>query len=361
MKTKHLIILALIFVMVALTLTSCGGENDPLEGKNIVTFKLNEGTLDYKTSITKTDIKFGYEPGTYILDPSTIPNYKLYRNGYNFTGWYTDASCAPATKWDFKTPFNSESLTLYAGWVKAVVHSFSVCYADGEEDVVLGQYSVTEGDTFDDWRGFSEKRKGYTAIGFYSDRELTTLWDTATAHPGGEGDCDVKVYVDYIEGEWELVDNFAMLNSALKYGKNVYLTADIDAEGADLQISSYNGTFNGNGYKVSGFNVPESGPGISNPICVIFTTLGENAYIKDVTFENVTFDFTGIDENARVLAVAAIAQTSNGAAVENVSVSGVLTTNYAGELPKLNEAFFEEAAESTVENFSATIEIVVTP
>ena len=120
MKKRHLVFFAAVMVLCALLLTGCSGDELDLDGKNIVTFVMNEGTLDYKTSRTDTEIYFAYHPGTYILDPAEIPNYQLYRAGYNFTGWYTDKECSPASKWDFTTPFNVPELTLYAGWEKAI-------------------------------------------------------------------------------------------------------------------------------------------------------------------------------------------------------------------------------------------------
>ena len=37
------------------------------------------------------------------------------REGYNFTGWYSDENCQ--YQWDFDTMQVSQSITLYAGWI----------------------------------------------------------------------------------------------------------------------------------------------------------------------------------------------------------------------------------------------------
>ena len=37
------------------------------------------------------------------------------REGYNFTGWYSDENCQYL--WDFNTMQVSQSITLYAGWI----------------------------------------------------------------------------------------------------------------------------------------------------------------------------------------------------------------------------------------------------
>ena len=78
---KRLLILISIMAL-ALTLTialsGCAGSTDDFEGKNIVTFHVNGGILNYGTSSTKTSANFVYEPGTYVLDPSKdIPNYSI--------------------------------------------------------------------------------------------------------------------------------------------------------------------------------------------------------------------------------------------------------------------------------------------
>ena len=104
MKIKHLIITALVIAALTLVLSGCGSSESEFEGKTIVTFNLQGGTLNYGTSSTNTYIKYAYDPGTYLLDPSKdFSNYKLSLNGYNFTGWYTSEECNPEDKWDFST------------------------------------------------------------------------------------------------------------------------------------------------------------------------------------------------------------------------------------------------------------------
>ena len=355
MKKRHLLFFALIAVILVFALCGCGADNQDIEGKNVVTFELNGGTLDYKTSSTKTKINFAYHPGTYIVDPTEIPNYQLYRNGYNFTGWYTDKDCTSSRKWDFKTPFNQESLTLYAGWEKAILYTYSVYYVDGDNDVLLGSYKVSAGDSFDDWRGFASKRDGYTATGYFSDRELSTAWDSATKHPGGDADKDIPVYVDYIEGVWELVDNFTQLSNAIKKNKNVYLTADIDCGGAEFYFKdAFGAIIEGNGHQVSNFKVCESGT-LFTARCSIFTTLNETAEIRNISFVNVNYSFFGVTANT--VMVSALALKSMGATVENVSISGTFNTDSTVDASQINKAFYEVEGEEKISGFTANITI----
>jgi hypothetical protein len=358
-KSLILTFSVLLIAVMAFTLSACGNEGQSLEGKNIVTFELNGGTLELKTSSVDTKINFAYHPGTYILDPAQIPGYKLFRQEYNFTGWYTSPECKPDEKWDFETPFDAETLTLYAGWEKAIKYSYGVYYVDGGESILLGTYDVKAGAAFDDWRKHAALRDGYTPMGYYSDKDLTTAWDASFAHPGGDVDTEIPVYVDYIEGEWKLVDEFSELRAALKAGNNVYLIANIVCNGAVLDTgSNYGGIFEGNGFTVSNFKVAKSGS--LRPAVSIFKELSATAVIRNVSFTNVAYDFTGIKDGVKTR-VAALTILSKGAQITNVSVSGTLTTNYAGELPRLNEVFFEEDSNGVTDiaGFTANVTIQV--
>lgn len=361
---KSIIAIAIFVVALTLILSGCGGGEDSLEGKNIVTFETNGGTLDYGTSSTNQKINFAYHPGTYIVDPTTMPNYSISRNGYHFTGWYTSPDCKESEKWDFTSTFDVEQLTLYAGWEKAIRYSYTVCYEADGEIVSLGSYQVSAGDKFDDWRKFANARKNYTGIGFYTDPGCTVAWDAATTHPGGESDLDIPVYVKYIEGEWELVDNYEKLKAAVKNG-NVYLTADIDCEGNELFFTgTFNKVFEGNGYAVKNFTVNKSGT-VINPSLAIFQTIGATADIRNVAFEDVTFNFFDIRESSETITVKAnvaalTVSMLEGAKVSSVSVSGVLHTNYNGELPCLDKAFYytdeaDAALMAGVTDFTADI------
>lgn len=349
MKRKILILTVIVALIVALTviLSGCGASStDPTKGKNVVTFVINGGILSYGTSSTDGSINYAYHPGTYIKDPTEFNNYKISRNGYNFTGWYTSPDCKPNEKWNFNTPFEVEKLTLYAGWEVTIKYTYSVNYVDGENTVTLGSYNVSAGEKFNDWRRFADTRKDYTSYGYYSDPECTIPWDATSTHPGGEVDLDIPVYVNYIEGNWAIVDSFDKLKSALKSG-NVYLTADIDCGGAELYVSGdFNMIFEGNGFKVTNFTVPKKGTAI-NPSCAIFAKLVDGADIRNVSFENVTYSFFGISDHSSVKAnVASLTvKLESGAKVTNVSVSGTFETDYSGELTCLNKVCYSTDSE----------------
>ena len=349
-------------VLLALTLTfvlsGCAGAEDELKGKNIVVFELNGGTLEFKTSSVNTKINFAYHPGTYIVDPAEIPGYRIYKNEYVFTGWYTSAECNPGEKWDFDSrTFDTETLTLYAGWEKAIQYTYTVYYVDGDRDVELGRYPVSEGEKFDDWLKYAESRDGYTPLGFYSDRQFTTIWDENTVHPGGESDLHIPVYVKYLEGNWSLINDYKSLVNAVKYGENVYLTGDIDCLGEELYFSnSYSGIFEGNGHSVSNFKIKKTGV-LRMPTCTIFSDLGEGSVVRNVNFENVTYELLEVPENVLKIKISALAKSAKGTTVSNVTVTGKLVTDYTGELPTLLQPFYEEDSTGDVSSFTAVITV----
>ena len=366
-KYLTLIAVAVLALTLVFALSGCAGEDDVFEGKYVVTFDMNGGTLDYGTSTTNTQIKYAYEPKTYVLDVVEDLQYELTKSGYVFTGWYTSESCNPADKWDFDgRVIEAEELTLYAGWEKAIVYSYTLYYVDGESEVSLGSYNVKAGEKFDDWRKYAQKRDGFTAMGFYTDKELTQEWDSTTVHPGGESDLDIPVYVKYITGKWTLVNNLAALRNAVASNNNVYLTADIDCAGEILNNSSsgfggsYSGIFEGNGYSIKNFAVKKTSQKFL-PQCAIFSTLADGAEVRNVNFESVTYDMSDVDlENVREVKFALLAVEAGNVKVENVTVSGTATTNYTGELPKAESAFYSviEETEPVVDGFTFSVSVV---
>lgn len=358
MKKPYLFLLALLVVALAVLLPGCASGQTDLEGMYVATFELNGGKLDLKSTSVDSNINYAYEPGSHIIDPTCKDwNYKLTRPGYLFTGWFTSAECRENEKWDFSTGTITKDMTLYAGWEKEIVYSFSVCYIDGETTQTLGQYKVSAGDKFEDYRKYANKRDDFTAIGYFVDAECTTPWDFSTTHPGGDADNDIKVYIDYIPGEWILVDSYSKLKSAIGKG-NIYLTDNIDCEGQELSFGrSFGYILEGNNYAIRNFTVEKSG-GALMPGVALFQSLTEGAKIQNVSFENVTFKFFGV-EKATKIKVAALAKEATDCVVSNVSITGTIKTDYTGELPRINEAFYEETSTGEVTNFTAEITVSV--
>ena len=363
MRNFKLTLFVLLLVLLTVFAVGCAeGGDDRLEGRNVVTFEMNGGILKYGTSSTNSKINFAYTPGSKILDPSCdIPSYEIYRVDYNFTGWYTSPECRENEKWDFKTCFEDESLTLYAGWELAVKHTFDVCYVDGEGNAVtLGSRDTKEGGKMSkDMVKNLAKRVGYTPIGYYADREMTIPWDfDGMAHPGGESDLSIPIYVKYIEGTWTLVDTLTAFKSAVRQNANVYLIADIDCGGEELSFTAeFRGKIEGNGYSVSNFTVKASEGSLATRNCAIFGSLSSKAAISNISFLDVKYVINAHSsylENT-VIKFAAIALSSaDGATISNVTVRGSLTTNYLGELPETDVLVLGSAV---IENSTAAITV----
>ncbi len=347
MKKHSLIFAVVLIVALAALLSGCGKDEQSLEGLYIATFELEGGTLETPTSSVSTKINFAYHPGTVVLDPCELNGYKIFRNGYVFTGWYTDKSCTESSKWNFDSYINEEKLTLYAGWKEAIKLSYTLYYFDeNNNQVSLGEYEVESGDTFSDWRLLAKSRIGYTPLGFFSDPECTVAWDSSFAHPGQNEDLDVPVYVSYLKGIWTFVDTFEALEDAISSGSNIQLLADIDGEGASLSLRDYGGELAGNGHTVSNFKVEKKKQGNSYS-CSIFNNLMNGAKISDVSFTGVTYDLSGT-ANANTVKLAALAVSCQGkgnieVTISNVTVAGNVVTDYTGDLSKANEFVYDVA------------------
>ena len=352
MKKSNLIFVILLIAALVVILPGCGREEQSLEGLYIATFELQGGTLETPTSSVSTKINFAYHPDTVVLNPCELNGYKLFRTGYVFTGWYTDPSCAESTKWNFESYISEEQITLYAGWKEAIKLSYAVYYFDeNNNQVFLGEYEVDSGSKFDDWRHFAKKRTGYTPLGFFSDPQCTVAWDQDFTHPGTNENLEVPVYVSYLKGIWSFADSFETLEKAISNGANIQLTANIDCNGAVLPFVDYGGEIAGNGYTISNFTVEKTKRG-SAYLCSIFNNLLNGAKISNVSFTNVVYNLTGV-QNANELKVAALAVTCQGKGsvevdISNVTIQGNIVTDYAGEITKANEFVYDVASSAVI-------------
>lgn len=67
-------------------------------------------------------VKFDTNGGSYVEPVKAMYSERLspetpVKEGWKFTGWYTDRDCTQ--KWDTDNDFVTDSITLYAGWEKA--------------------------------------------------------------------------------------------------------------------------------------------------------------------------------------------------------------------------------------------------
>lgn len=332
-KSKLLLLLAVVLLASVICFAACKTGDDVLDGKYIVKFKFNGGSLTMSTSSVDDSSSYGYayeEKGVLILDPVAYYSKEgttdaIRRSGYDFTGWYKNEACTQ--KWDFaKDRLEQDELILYAGWEKQIKYTFTVYYLDGGKPVAVNSYTPSQeqislgAKISKNNRERTAKRAGYTALGYYSDITCTVEWDDNFVHPANEQTLDVPIYVTYIEGEWSLVRNYDDLYTAYRGNKNIYLLNDVDCEADTLYINSYSGIWEGNNYTVKNFVVENYSSGTIS----MFGTLRDKAVLQNIKFADVTYR---IKETASVrIQIAVMAQNCGAAKIHNVQIEGVAET-----------------------------------
>ncbi|QPZ38163.1 InlB B-repeat-containing protein [Paramicrobacterium chengjingii] len=108
---------------------------------------------------------------------------KPIREGYAFTGWYTDADATEL--YDFNAPVVAD-VTLYAGWT---INSYAVTF-DTVEGTSIPAVNVDYGDSL--VVPNDPGRDGYTFIGWFADADATIDFDFTAAITG-----DVTVYAGW--------------------------------------------------------------------------------------------------------------------------------------------------------------------
>ncbi len=103
------------------------------------------------------------------------------REGYVFTGWYTDEACTSA--WNFEVNKVEHHTTLYGGWELAPIietKTYTITFkpGNGAADTTV---TVEEGNHIP--RPPLPTREGYTFIGWYTDSALTHGWNFDTDVP----------------------------------------------------------------------------------------------------------------------------------------------------------------------------------
>jgi uncharacterized repeat protein (TIGR02543 family) len=315
-----------LLVLCILCISSCSSNTKEPSGIK-VTYELNGGIFQNVSLPIKQYYQFDEESERLIKSPEVLSKSSILKSGYTLEGWYTESDFK--NKWDFeKDELPLEGLTLYAKWVKDVKYTYNVCYLDENNEVnILGTYEVSEGEVFDDWRGFAEDRKNYTPLKFIN--KDGTAWDMTYKHPGGETDLAINVFVEYIEGDFELVSTAQQLKNART--KNIYLLNDIDLQGEVFSFSSYSKIFKGNNYTIKNFKVNVVGnktSGVDDHLdsslkAVYGSLFGNlnNATISDVTFENVEFVIdVGYDLISKVY-ISPLCVNMTNSTISNVSIN----------------------------------------
>lgn len=335
MKFKFNRIITFLFLFILpVFLVSCS-EEENFDGKTKVVFELEGGIYQNCKSTITHYYDFEENTNNLIKEPTKLSNAEITKSGYNLEGWYTEKNVVSgnttySNKWDFETDkVTNEGITLYAKWDKNIKYTYNVCYYDENNELVsLGTYEVSEGEKFEDYSRLAKKRIGYTKLAF---KDINgNVWDDDFEHPGGDNDLEIKVVVEYIKGNFEIVSTAEELLSSV--GDNIYLLNDIDLEGRDLDFANYNKTFIGNNHTISNFNLSyqcsradliddfeELG---KKSLCISLFGNTNGAKISDVNFENVTVNVKTTLSLTYKIYVAPLSVSMKNTNISNVSFTG---------------------------------------
>ena len=155
-----------------------------------ITYNLNGGT------------NAGTNPANYTIESETITLADPSKTGYNFSGWYTDASFTEASKVTEIAQGTTGDQAFYAKW-EAV--NYAITYMDGE-NVISGltpaTYTIEAAATLP--TKDTVTKNGYTFEGWYTEPELTNKVTEIAA-----GSTDAKTFY----AKWEAVEYTIKFNT----------------------------------------------------------------------------------------------------------------------------------------------------
>ena len=347
MKKKIKATLFALTTFASITLVSgCSSEETPYEINNAenytvsVKYDANGGNFTTNTSVIvdsyniadmKTNGDGEAEIALISPDNSARGNdaFTAIKNGYFLAGWYTtrtetgvDSEGNPvytySGKWDFENDllkvdasenYTAEEpvITLYAAWVPMFeIEFYSLDSGDYIDSYTFDPTVVTEINVpeWDEETGAVEMynfpaKSGYTFDGVYFDAEGTQAVDTAVITHSGAVDYEtgtatdnvMKLYVQWIEGEWYHIYTAEQFIDSASVAGNYEIHADLDFEGeiwpSSLMYGNFSGTINGNGYTFKNISLEQTNNSKVN--VGLFGNLTEEAQITNLTFENVNF------------------------------------------------------------------------
>lgn len=334
-------LMAFLILLTVTCMAGCGQEDTPYQINDAenysvsVKYDANGGTFTTNTSVIVDSYNISeMTPGSdgqvdiALLAPDDTRRgndaFTAINNGYFLAGWYTERTetssgdYAYSGKWDFesdtlavdpaKTYTAAEPVvTLYAAWVP--MFQIEICALGTGEVLDTITYDPTTGKeilipAWDQETGainmydFPE-RSGYTFNGAYYDAQGTQSVDTAAVvHPGtvdyASGvakDASMKLYVDWMEGEWYHIYNVEQFLDNASVNGSYVIHADLDFTDeiwpSSLMYGNFTGTIQGNGHTFKNIQLEQTNNSKVN--AGLFGNLTETAAISDLTLENVTF------------------------------------------------------------------------
>lgn len=375
LKMKKILILTCLVLVLALA-AGCAAEQTPYEindseGYTVsVKFDANGGVFTTNTSVIVDSynisdvVKSSGKAEIPLLTPDNALRgndaFTAINNGHFLAGWYAERTETTdsegntvytyGSKWDFEKdrlavdPAGAATsgepvLTLYAAWVPL----FQIEFYSLESGEYLNTYTfnpITDGEVrvpaLDEERGTIElydfpENPGYTFNGAYYDAEGTEPVATELVnHPGlvnettGTAEDHVlKLYVDWMEGEWYHIYNVEQFLDNASVSGCYVIHEDLDFSDeiwpSSLMYGNFSGTIQGNGHTFSNISIEQTNNSKVN--AGLFGNLTEKAVVSDLTLENLTFT---IEAGTRVAGASYglfAGSVSDKATVEDVSIT----------------------------------------
>lgn len=346
MKLRKRTILTVCLLLAAMVFISgCTGEKNPYavndaENFNVsIKFDANGGLFTTNTdvivdsfNISELKTNNAGQVEIALISPDDAQRgkdgFKAYKNGYFLAGWYAERVATKdeqgntvytyADKWDFTadtvkvhangTYSASEPvMTLYAAWLPLFkVEIFDLNsgeYIDSitlnpTENVEIKLPVWNEKTGCIDMNDMSE-RDGYTFGEAFFDAEGQYPVSGDTLQHTGRIDYEnaavighnMKLYVNYLEGEWFRIYGAEQLIKNAKPNGNYLILNDLDFDGliwpTVFTQGSFGGLIQGNGHTFK--NISAAQTNNSKPNIGLFGQLKDTAQISDLSFDNVNF------------------------------------------------------------------------
>ncbi len=338
MKKIFILLLTIVMFSCLFLIVGCNPTTD-FSGTKVV-FELEGG--NYQNATRPVVFYYQFEEGAprLIKELSELSEQDLDRAGYDLVGWFTtkktdsSGNVTYEDQWDFaKDEVGEDGITLYACWQIKAEYTYEVYDFDdfdNSEALPVITKTVGVGSTF------SERyatRPGYTLIALYDENKQP--WDPSFKHPGGETDCAIKVYAQYIEGTYTVVRTASELTLASTRNANIYLAADIDMDGKALSFGNFKKELLGNGHTISNFSVSYSAgrddliedfddPSKKSLTISLFGNT-DGAKVIDVNFEDVSINVDTTYKDTYKIYVAPIAVSATDTEISNVTFNCTVT------------------------------------
>lgn len=250
-------------------------------------------------------------------------------------------------KWDFNTSvlpldankeYKSEEnvLTLYAAWVPSFVFDIYAENGEGGYDLLASKETLEiELPRWNDKTGKMDL-KDLPAIDGKTFKEASLTKDfteIATGKINGgidyetgtmQGDGKVEIYTKWMDGVWFNISTPKQFKDNSRIDGCYIINADLDFTGivwsSTLAKESFKGQIIGNGHKFTNITVNQGDTSVMRG--GVFGGIDATAVIKDISFENVTYNMNAGSLKAGASFGMLAGVISNEAVIENVSASG---------------------------------------